>query len=101
MASRRIPPCGETHFPVRKAAPKGWGGREEQGQQKRELLNICPNVVVRMEREVDPVKLLETFYPPADLASPPESSKQIKWNVPGQPFLPYQPAPIVTSLTMS
>ena len=54
-----------------------------------------------MEREVDPVKLLETFYPPADLASPPESSKQIKWNVPGQPFLPYQPAPIVASLTMS
>ena len=46
-------------FPLGKAAPKGMGGREEQGQQKRELLNICPSAVVRMHGQVDPARLLE------------------------------------------
>lgn len=42
-----------------KAASKGKDGREEQGQQKRELLNICPSAVVRMQGQVGPVRLLE------------------------------------------
>lgn len=90
-------PC----FPLGKAAPKGMGGREEQGQQKRELLNICPSAVVRMHGQVDPARLLE---PPSTHPlgkSPLEVLKEIKWNMPRQPFLPHQSAPVVAPLTVS
>lgn len=88
-------------FPLGKAAPKGMGGREEQGQQKRELLNICPSAVVRMHGQVDPARLLE---PPSTHPlgkSPLEVLKEIKWNMPRQPFLPHQSAPVVAPLTVS